>query len=174
MWLYVTASAEQVEFKNSDTLLIECGYTLQQVCNGLSSNNSDKLLIECGYTLQQVRNRLSSNNSDKLLIECGYTLQQVRNRLSSNNGDKLLIECGYTFQQVRNRLSSNCCLIRSSNIIITGDLNLNLFDTDSESSPEMKLNNLMDIFDCKNIVHVPTCFAANKPTLIDVIITNCS
>ena len=66
------------------------------------------------------------------------------------------------------------CLIRSSNIVITGDLNLNLLDTDSESSPGMKLNNLMDIFDCKNIVHEPTCFAANKPTLIDVIITNCS
>ena len=62
--------------------------------------------------------------------------------------------------------------IRSSNIVITGDLNLNMLDTDSESSSGMKLNNLMDIFDCKNIE--PTCFAANKPTLIDVIITNCS
>ena len=66
------------------------------------------------------------------------------------------------------------CLIRSSNIVITGDLNLNLLDTDSESSPGMKLNNFMDIVDCKNIIHEPTCYAANKPTLTDVIITNFS
>ena len=69
------------------------------------------------------------------------------------------------------------CLIISSNIVITGDLNLNLLDTDSdidtESSPGMKLINSMDIFDFKNIVHQPTCYAANKPTMIDVIITNC-
>ena len=66
------------------------------------------------------------------------------------------------------------CLIRSSNIVITGDLNLNLLDADTESSPGMKLNNFMDIFDCTNVVREPTCYAANKPTLIDVIITNCS
>ena len=62
------------------------------------------------------------------------------------------------------------CLIRSSNIVITGDLNLNLLDKDTESSPGMKLNNFMDIF----VVREPTCYATNNPTLIDVIITNCS
>ena len=66
------------------------------------------------------------------------------------------------------------CLIRSSNIVITGDLNLNLLDQDTESSPGMKLNNFMDIFDFKNVVREPTCYATNNPTLIDVIITNCS
>ena len=66
------------------------------------------------------------------------------------------------------------CLIRSSNIVITGDLNLNLLDKDTGSSPGMKLNNFMDIFDFKNVVREPTCYATNNPTLIDVIITNCS
>ena len=53
-------------------------------------------------------------------------------------------------------------------------MNLNLLGTDSQSSPGMKLKHFMDIFDCKNIVHEPTCYAANKPTLIDIIIKKCS
>ena len=64
------------------------------------------------------------------------------------------------------------CLTKSTNIIITGDLNLNLLDMRSESSPGMKLKNFMDIFDCQNMVRDPTCFAGNEPTSIDVIITN--
>ena len=66
------------------------------------------------------------------------------------------------------------CLIRSSNIVITGDLNLNLLDIEADSSSGRKLQTFMDIFDCKNLVKEPTCFAGNIPTLIDVIITNCS
>ena len=64
------------------------------------------------------------------------------------------------------------CLTKSTNIIITGDLNLNLLDMKSESSPGMKLKNFMDIFYCQNMVRDPTCFAGNEPTSIDVIITN--
>ena len=64
------------------------------------------------------------------------------------------------------------CLTKSTNIIITGDLNLNLLDMRSESSPGMKLKNFMDIFDCQNMVRDPTCFAGNEPTSIHVIITN--
>ena len=41
------------------------------------------------------------------------------------------------------------CLIRSSNIVITGDPNLNLLDTDSESSPDKFHGH----FDCKK--HCP-------------------
>ena len=63
-------------------------------------------------------------------------------------------------------------LTKSTNIIITGDLNLNLLDMRSESSPGMKLKNCMAIFDCQNMVRDPTCFAGNEPTSIDVIITN--
>ena len=47
------------------------------------------------------------------------------------------------------------CLTKSTNIIITGDLNLNLLDMKSESSPGMKLKNFMDIFDCQNMVRDP-------------------
>ena len=59
-------------------------------------------------------------------------------------------------------------------MIITGDLNLNLLDVKSEASPGIKLNNFMDIFYCKNLVKERTCYAGNEPSLIDVIITNCS
>ena len=76
-------------------------------------------------------------------------------------------EVNVFLDEMQNVVDRIRCLTKSTNIIITGDLNLNLLDMRSESSPGMKLKNFMDIFDCQNMVRDPTCFAGNEPISID-------
>ena len=46
------------------------------------------------------------------------------------------------------------------NIVLTGDLNIDLLDPSKDISNH--LSDLLDVFNLKNIVNEPTCFMSNK------------
>ena len=55
------------------------------------------------------------------------------------------------------------------NYVILGDLNFDML----EKSKGCKLEKVCDVFDLSNVIKGPTCFTSgNKPSLVDVILTN--
>ena len=56
--------------------------------------------------------------------------------------------------------------IEKSNVIIIGDININMLTNDDD------MTEFLDIYGMTNIVKTPTCFKSIVPTLIDVIIVN--
>ena len=56
------------------------------------------------------------------------------------------------------------------NIIIIGDININSLQKDSRGFK--KLKEFCDTYDLKNLIKVATCFQAENPTSLDLILTN--
>ena len=72
------------------------------------------------------------------------------------------------FQELTNSL--NLVVNKYENIILAGDFNINLLD--SNADPNNHFSILQDTFDLTNLVKFPTCFKSLKGTLLDVILTN--
>ena len=57
-----------------------------------------------------------------------------------------------------------------SNVILMGDININF---DNKNCPKFKkLASFCDTFSLKNLIKSPTCFQADTPTSLDVLLTN--
>ena len=75
---------------------------------------------------------------------------------------------GEFFKKISNTLSK--ALKCYDNIILAGDLNIDLLDPSKDTSNH--LCDLLDVFDLKNLVKEPTCFMSDKGSLIYIILTN--
>ena len=53
----------------------------------------------------------------------------------------------------------------TSNIIVMGDININMLNEDTKSE---KVTELLQVYNLKNCVDAPTCFKGNSPSLIDI------
>ena len=91
------------------------------------------------------------------------------------NGDKWIIVNVYKQPQTPNGIFLNCidnvlslCTQAAPNIIICGDLNINVLNTNN------CIKDVLDIHGMVNIVKEPTCYKAIEPTLLDLVITNVS
>ena len=67
----------------------------------------------------------------------------------------------YVFDQFINDINS-----KYSNVVIVGDLNINM------SRQSHCLNDIMNTYGLSNIIKSPTCYKSSVPTMIDVIISN--
>ena len=56
------------------------------------------------------------------------------------------------------------------NIVLAGDLNIDLLDSSKDTSDH--LSDLLDVFNLKNLVKEPTCFMSDKGSLTDITLTN--
>ena len=72
------------------------------------------------------------------------------------------------FKQLSNTL--NLMGNHYENILVAGDLNINLLD--SKSDPKNHFSDLRDTFELTNLVNDKTCFKSINGTLLDVILTN--
>ena len=75
---------------------------------------------------------------------------------------------GEFFKEISNTLSK--ALKCYDNIILAGDLNIDLLDPSKDTSNH--LCDLSAVFDLKNLVKEPTCFMSDKGSLIYIILTN--
>ena len=57
-----------------------------------------------------------------------------------------------------------------NNVILMGDININSFDKNAAKFKKLAL--FCDTFDLYNLIKSPTCFQAETPTSLDVILTN--
>ena len=74
---------------------------------------------------------------------------------------------GEFFNEISNTLSK--ALKSYDNIILPGDLNIDLLDSSKDTSNH--LSDLLDVFNLKNLVKKPTCFMCGKGSFIDIILT---
>ena len=72
------------------------------------------------------------------------------------------------FQEIANSL--NLIVNKYDNIVLAGDLNINLLDPNTD--PNNHFSILRDTFDLTNLVKTPTCYKSLKGTLLDLILTN--
>ena len=54
-----------------------------------------------------------------------------------------------------------------NNITLIGDFNMN-------ADKNKFLNNFLETFNLKNLINEPTCFKLQNPSIIDLILSNCS
>ena len=56
------------------------------------------------------------------------------------------------------------------NIVLGGELNINLLDPAKDTSNH--LSDLLDVFNLENLVKESTCFMSDKGSVVDIILTN--
>ena len=56
------------------------------------------------------------------------------------------------------------------NIVLTGELNVNLLDPGKDTS--IHLSDLLEAFNLENLVKESTCFMSDKGCVVDIVLTN--
>ena len=102
----------------------------------------------CNDSIECMTVELNINDS-KILVACMY-----KNPKMSPN------EFKYYFEE-----TCEAIFDKYENVIIIGDLNFNMFKTNT-------LSQICPTFNLTNIINDPTCYKSNEPTLIDVMLVS--
>ena len=107
--------------------------------------NDDRGRVELLCTEATIRN-------EKWIFVSVYKQPKVRNNV---------LKC--IFEDILNDID-----LAKSNVIIIGDINVNMLNT----STDIDIQELLDVYGLSNIVRTPTCFKGKTPSLLDVIFVN--
>ena len=122
------------------------------------------LFIKKGVPCKRIR-KLESDNIETVVVEIGIGKQKWGVISIYRNED-------VTVENFLNALSISLgrLLNTYANIIVIGDININSLQKDSGSYK--KLKTFCDTYDLSNLIKVATCFQADVPTSLDLILTN--
>ena len=122
------------------------------------------LFIKKGVPCKRIR-KLESDNIETVVVEIGIGKQKW-GVISIYRNEDVMVE------NFLNALSISLgrLLNTYANIIVIGDININSLQKDSGSYK--KLKTFCDTYDLSNLIKVATCFQADVPTSLDLILTN--
>lgn len=104
------------------------------------------------------------------------TLEYLIARISTSNGSSVEVGCVYNPPDTAkdfHKLGAALSNIKSSDIILLGDFNLNHLPSEKSSGPVLRFDELLSQYGCKVINSLMTHYPPNaRPSCIDLIITN--